>query len=529
MKLRSLILHVALLVGTYSVQAQSKTDRASVDWGAEMSDSKDGNFSSVVGYTDDHVYMLMTTKKELFLQKTNASHKVEYKKLIPLKYDKDQHSLEDVFVLGDRVLVFTTFFDKKEKTNTLYMRVYNESNMTPMGRNQRMATIDVEKKRNTGSFSVRTSPDEEVVLIYQSLPYDKDGRERYSLKVFDAEMNPLWDREVELPYLDSEFGVGSIRVANDGAVFIIGNKYAEKREAKELKKDGQATYEYHLLVYKSDGEEPSDHPIVVADKFLQDLTLNIGDEGNILCGGLYGKKGSFTTAGTFFLTLDRDTKEITHSSFKEFDHDFITAYMTEKEEAKADKKAKRKGEDLEMYNFELRDIIRRDDGGAVMIAEQYYWYPVTICTANANGGQTCRTNYHYVYNDIIVVNVDPEGEIEWAIKVPKRQHSVNDNGRYSSYAVTVKEDHIYLIFNDNGKNLFLTQGAKVQPFKYGKDMLITLATIDGDGRVYREALLSQDKREAMTRPKASVQIGDDRLFIYANWKKTYRFGTVTFN
>ena len=512
-----------------SAFGQSKTDRAAVKWGPELSDKTDGVFSQVVGYNDEHVYMLMRVKKEVFLQKMNSSHKSIYKKLIPFKIGKEEHSSEGVVVLTDRILVFSSFMDKKTKTNTLYMRVFNESNMAPMGKMQKMASFDVEKKRNTGSFSVTISPNEKVVLVYLNLPFEKDDNERFSLKVYDMEMSPMWDREVSLPYLDSEFGVQSLRVTDDGSVVMVGTKYAEKREAKELKKDGKSSYVYHLLVYKSSGDEPGDYPINVEDKFLQDLTLNIGSEGDILCGGLYGKKGTFTTAGTFFLNIDRETKQLKHSSFKEFDRDFITAYMTEKEEAKATKKAARKGEDLEMYNFELRDIIRREDGGAVMIAEQYYMYAVTTCTTNSNGGQTCRTTYHYIYNDIIVVNVDPEGNIEWASKIPKRQHSVNDGGYYSSYAVSVKGDNIYLLFNDNGKNLFLTQGAKVEPFKYGKDMLITLATIDGDGRVYREALLSQEKRDAMTRPKSGVQIGDDRLFIYATWKKNYRFGTVTFN
>ena len=94
--------------------------------------------------------------------------------------------------------------------------------------------------------------------------------------------------------------------------------------------------------------------------------------------------------------------------------------------------------------------------------------------------------------------------------------------------MVVKEENIYLLFNDNGLNLFLAPGDKVETFRYGKKMLITLATINGDGKVSREALLSQEKREAMTRPKAGVQVGDDRLFIYANWKKDHRFGTVTF-
>ncbi len=406
--------------------------------------------------------------------------------------------------------------------------MFDESDMKPIGRLERLASFDVEKRSNTGYFAVSTSPNDAIVLICQLLPFEKEGRERFSLKVYDQEMKPMWDRDVDLPYLDSEFSVESTRVANDGSVVMIGNKYAEKREAKELRKDGKATYEYHLLVYHGDGKEPEDHKINVPDKFLQDLTLNIGEEGDILCGGFYGNKGSFSVRGTYFLRIDRTSKEIVHSSFKEFDRDFITEYMTEKEEAKATKKADKKGEELEMYNYELRDIVRRDDGGAVMVGEQYRFYVTTVTSTDANGNTSTRTVYHYVYNDIIVVNINPEGEIDWAAKVPKRQHSTNDGGYFSSYAMVVKGSNIHLMFNDNGMNLFLKPGDKVEPFKYGKEMLITLATIDEDGKVSREALLSQEKREAMTRPKSSVQVGDDRLFIYAAWKKEYRFGTVTF-
>ncbi len=529
MRLTLLLAGLSLGLLVPAVHAQTKTDRASVSWGEELNDNKDGAFDEVVGFTDDHVYMTVYHKKEIFLRKMDGRHKVIYQKLIPLTMDKDEHSLKEVVVFGDQILVFTTFFDKKEKANKLFLRVFNEVDMKPKGRAQRLASIDAEKRRNAGGFLVRISPDKEAVLISQSVPPEKEGMERFSLKVFDSDMNPMWDRKVDLPYRDVEFSVESTRVMDDGTVLMIGNKYAEKREARELKKDGKATYEYHLLIYHADRDDPEDHTIAVPDKFLQDLTLNIGTEGDILCGGFYGTKGSFAISGTFFLRLDRNSKQIIHSSFKEFDRDFITEYMTEKEEKKATKKADKKGEDVEMYNYELRDIVRRDDGGAVMVGEQYRFYITTVTTTDANGRTTTRTIYHYVYNDIIVVNVDPQGNIDWAAKVPKRQHSTNDGGRYSSFAMTVKGDHLHLMFNDSGKNLFLKPGDKVEQFKYGKDMLITLATINSEGHVFREALLAQDKREAITRPKAGVQIGDDRLFIYANWKKTHRFGTVTFN
>ena len=40
-----------------------------------------------------------------------------------------------------------------------------------------------------------------------------------------------------------------------------------------------------------------------------------------------------------------------------------------------------------------------------MVMEQYYMYAVTTCYSTPNGGRSCTTTYHYIYNDIIVVNI----------------------------------------------------------------------------------------------------------------------------
>lgn len=508
--------------------AQTKTNRARVDWGPELSDKEHGYFDEVVGSTDTHVYMTVYLKKKPHVRKMDLNHKAVWQKEIPLELGKDEHDLKEVVLFGDKILVFTSHTNKKEKTSSVYLRVFSSDGFSPIGKLERLASADYEKRSNQSGFTIRVSADHQYALLSELLPYDKEGSEKFRLRVYDKDMQLSWDRNVELPYKDSEFSVMGTRVMDDGSVLMVGNKYAEKREAKELRKDGKATYEYRVLVFKADGGR-EEYPIEVKDKFLQDLTLSVGKEGDIICGGLYGKKGSFATAGTFFLKLDRRTKEVIHSSFKEFDKEFITSYMTEKEEKKAEKRAARKGEDLEMYNFDLHDIIRRDDGGAVIIAEQFNYYTVTTCSTTPNGGQICTTSHHYVYNDIIVVNVDPKGDIEWAAKVPKRQHTVNDGGKFSSFAVTVKGENIYLLFNDHGKNLFLSPGEKIEPMRLGKELVITLATIGPAGQVHREALLAMEKREAITMPKKCVQVADDRLFIYADWKREHRFGSVMFN
>ena len=120
-----------LVLFNLPLQAQTKTERATVEWGPEMNDSKDGAFDMVVGYTDDFVYMLVWQKKERFLRKMDASHRIVYQKLLPMEIDKDDHALETVQVLDDRILVFSSYFDKKADINTLFVRSFSEAQHAP--------------------------------------------------------------------------------------------------------------------------------------------------------------------------------------------------------------------------------------------------------------------------------------------------------------------------------------------------------------------------------------------------------------
>jgi len=518
LRFRSLLL-AALL--TSAAFAQTKTDQAEVKWGPELNEKADGDFRSVIGETDQAVYHLMWFDKKLHVQKMDLNMRVVYMKPLELEIAKKDYALEEIHVLKDRILVFTSFYDKKENLNNLYVRVYDESDFRPRAAMERIARIPAEKSRNNGGFGVRISPDDSKVLVTIAQPYEKNVEKPLTVKVFDMDMQELWTKDIRFP---EDHVKEQIRMDDDGSVMVVSVKYPEKQERRARKREGVATYDYHLLIYTKDAEEPEIHKIAVGDKFLQDLTLSVGETGDIRCGGLYGQKGSFTVRGMFFLKLDRNTKGVVHESFKEFSDDFITSYMTEKEEKKAKKKAEKADEDLEMFSFQLRDIVHREDGGAVMVAEQHYTFE--RCYTDSRGATRCVT--YYVYNDIIVVNVDPQGNIEWAAKIPKRQTTA-DGGYYSSYAMEVKGDKMYFIFNDTGENLFLKSGDKVKQFELkGNDALVTIATVDGEGNVTREALFSPERREAILKPNDCVQLSNDQMLIYATRKKEYRFGLVSF-
>ena len=518
----------AMLVAS-TIAAQPKTDNAAVDLGPEQDERETGSFGYIFGQSPDAVYMTMNKKKDLLVQKVDGDLRAKYSKVLDLELDKKDLDLEQMMVLGDRILVFTSFYDKKADQRTLYLRTFGADDMVPQGGWERIAQYAAEKERQ-GGFGLTVSQNLKHILVYVRLPYEKEMPEKFQLQVFSDAMEPEWEQEITMPYDDALFSFGEFRVDSKGEVVMVGVKYHEKREAKALKRAGKVTYDYHLVTYSAGGNE-QDHTISADGKFLQDLTLSLDSAGtgDILCGGFYGEKGTNKVRGCFFLRLDPKTKAVKHQSYKEFSDDFITQYMTAKQEEKARKKAEKKDEELELYEYDLSDIVRRDDGGAVLVGEQYYEYTTQNCYTS-NGRTTCYTVYHYIYNTIIVISIDPDGNIAWASQIPKFQHTTNDGGFFSSYAMEVKGDKIYFVYNDNGENLFLNAGDKFKLTDFqGKSSIVTLATVSVDGNVKREALFDPDKRELILRPKSSVQLADDRMFIYSTRKKDYRFGSVTFD
>lgn len=515
---------LAFLLTTIISSAQTKTDKASVSWSEEMSISKNGSFRGVVGHNEDNVYQLIENRKDLYIQKMNKDLVVLAKEELDHEHNDKDMNFEDLIVFHDNYLVFLSQYDKKTDQKTLFLRLGDSGSLKERPGQTELASV-TSRKKDRISFDVRISPDSSKILVYYQLPFERQGQEKFGLKVFNENMDVYWEDEVELPYADDHFSIENFKVMDDGTVLVVGVKYEDKRTTKRLKRQEKSYYEYHVLVYEDAHAEVKDYEIELDDWFIQDLQLAIGDDGNIIGAGFYSTRGTWSIRGTFFVTFDRETKDVIHKSFKEFDEDFMTMYMTEKEERKAKKKADKKDKELEMYEYDLSDIILRDDGGAILVAEQYYSYVVTTRSTDSNGITTTRYTYHYIYNDVVVVNMNSSGEIDWAAKVPKRQHTINDGGFYSGFGLTVVDDKMYFIYNDNGKNLYLKEGEKIFNFNAKKDFLVMLSTVGVDGSVERETLFALDKKDILLAPKESIEF-DDQLFLYAQRKKNYKYGRV---
>lgn len=521
-----LIVFTAILFLSSPAFSQAKSQKVDISWGAEQKTSKKISLVDLVGFDENGFYALKAKSgfgSKYFLEHYDKNMNLTNSVELELEIGEEESTFEFIVQWNEELLLFTSILDNKIKKNKLYFQTINKKSLMPNDDLRMISVLDYggRGKKSSGDFSYTMSRDDSKFLLYYALPFKKNKREEYGFHVFDEDMNLLWEKQIDSPFEEGLFQIESYAVDNSGDVYLLGTEFYDIRSTK---RGGKPNYKYQILSYSNKGNTFKAMPVELPGSFLTDMQIAVNNENDIICAGFYSDEGTYSIKGSFFVKIDGRNKEIKHFSHKEFGLDFLTQNMNERKTKKTIKK-KEKGKDLEMYQYDLDRIVIREDGGAVLIGEQYYIRVVTSTDANGN---TTRTSY-YNYNDIIAINISPEGEIDWATKIPKKQVTRNDNGFYSSYVLAVVEDKLYFVFNDNGKNLFYKGGNdKLHNFTKNKESLVTMVEVDSDGNQKREALFSVRDADVLTRPKVCEQVEKDQVILFGQKKKIHKFAKLSF-
>ncbi len=505
------------------VKAQKTSNFATMKWGPELEGSRKGSIQDLLGYDDNSFYLAAYLKSDLLIEKLDKSLGNLQTYTFEEKDDETKEKFEPYsrMYFADRLYFLKTNLDKKTKTTTLYAEEINTKTMSVKGKKKKLSDITYEKRRDKGGWSTVTSPSENYLMVIEGIPTEKEENEQFNVVMLDSSLNQVWRKNLELPYLNTLFYRQEFMVDDDGNFYVLGKLYRDKVKNRVR---GEANFMYHLISYSDNGNSRIDYEIKLAENFITDITIDKNDNEDIVCAGFYSKKGMTSIDGSFFLTLDPISKSIKASNLKEFDIEFMTEYMTEGQEKRA-KKREEKGKENELYEYDLRALVKRSDGGVILVGEQFL---IRIETYRC-GNSTC-TRTRYYYNDIIVVNIDPTGKIDWAKKIPKRQMSVNDGGFYSSYALAVTESKIAFIYNDHRDNLESEKSKRIKNFNLGdRNGVVTIATVDDNGVVTRDILFDNTETEVIIRPKVCDQIDDSHMLLFGERRKMEQFGIVTFN
>lgn len=530
---KAILLLITILFSQFSIMTYADNDIVDITWGDDLKESRKSTLSDIIAYDESGFYTLSTKVGGVYGNNdlVKISHFDNQIKLVKeaeleLLLGKKEMEFEFSVQMNSEIYVFSSYADKKTKKNALYTQTLNKKTLLLNNDRKKIAEIPFTSKliKGVGAFDYSLSDDSSKIILFYYLPYEKNESEKFGFHVMDQEMNQIWANDIFLPYTDELFEIESHLLDNFGNVHVLGKKYFDK--PKDRKK-GNPNYHYVILSYLKGEEKVREYDVKLDGKFLNQMLITINLDHELICAGFYSNKGTAVADGSYYLKIDSETREIVVKNFKEFDIDFITQNMTDKEENKARKK-EAKGKDVEIWAYDLDGSVMADDGSIFLVAEQYYVETKTTTTTTNGVPKTKITNYYH-YNDIVVVRIDFMGNILWAEKIGKKQRTVNDEGFFSSYNLNVVGDKLYFVFNDHPDNEFLRENEdEYETFRGNKKSMIAIVEMDADGKHNRTTLVSAKEAGVMTRPKVCEQISSDEMILFGQRGKNQKFAIVTF-
>jgi len=526
MKILNLSLLIAIIVFVNSLTAQV-TGNYDVIKGEQLKlDSRRSGINRMIGSDESGFYILKWEKRRYFIQHLSKNAKLIKETEFSLREGKVEKTIEFFEEMNGKIYLLTSYVNEKKKTNYLFYQTINKETLKPDAKVKKIAEYQFDKRNKIGGYAIQTSDDSTKILIHRYKRQKKNTREELMFLVLNENANVLWSKDITLPYDAELFTTLRYRVGNDGNVYLLNKVWKDKNERS--KKSETPNYKLEMLKFHNKGEEMENFEISIGKKLITDINYKITANNDLVCAGFYAVKGSLGIKGSCFFTISGEDGQISKLKTNEFPLEFITQEMTEKEERRHKKKEK-KGKSREMLYYDLDRMILRDDGGALLIAEQFRFWITTMRSTDNNGNTTTSYTYHYYYRDIIVININPDGSVAWQTKIPKEQYTRDDGGYASSYQFAlINNNKLYFIFNDKPATAYKAARKKGKNTKreYNK---VVMYEVDENGTVKNETLFNTKDYGMLTMPKNSKQMDSKNVVLYNEYGKQQQFIRISFD
>jgi hypothetical protein len=434
-------------------------------------------------------------------------------------------------LLDGRVYVFYSKQDSKTDFR-LYARELDFESMKLSKDDIEIAKFSKKGKKDLGSVDYVLSRDGENLLVYFQEYVKIDGRRNTYTEfvVMDKNLDVIWNEK----YLDDK-GEGyreylSYEVNNKGEVFILKKIYDSN---KRVVLGNRVNYTFSIMKFDAKGEFIVEKDLDLPDYHVKDVVIAHNDQDELICAGFYSDRNGNSADGTYFAryTSDRLTKK--KVKIDAFSVDFMTDGKRKSAERKAVRKDNR-GARVELPNLAVRDVVLRSDGGILLIGEEYY------VREQSDG------DMEYWYNDIMVININKEGSLDWAKKIYKRQELYISGGTgvlamtvsavnlaregFLSYTQCVVGDKIYFVYNDHKNNFDGRAGRDYSITPDNIKSVCAITSIDVRGNIEKEILFENEDNKVVVYPRDCVQLNSSKpqLLLFGRWKSTERYMRLNF-
>ncbi len=342
-------------------------------------------------------------------------------------------------------------------------------------------------------FSSAVSENKKAILIYSA--NDKGSAIEFDGKWLDD--NLVISKRGKASFSsDNKVAHGDLNLGNDGTVYMAAFSTVGSQNYAD---------QYWMLTLAPGSTKFEAKELQLNDKFAASGYMKIDNVNNrVYFGGFYSDKKNGNYDGVVYADYNITTGAFENQKFIPFDGQLLSAAG-----------GRRKTHPFD--NYEVKQLIVKNDGGFVLVSEVHY---ITMRSNYTPGfgyysyySPYMTTMVHeYHYDDIMALSYNKDGVRQWSSFIPKQQYSQEDNGVFSSYALLNTGGTLGFLFND-----FNVAHSRIQ-----------LATLESDGKTDIHSFTADGNDSPDWLPRSGKQVSARELVVPCFHKKQICFAKVVF-
>ncbi|MFZ1456804.1 MAG: hypothetical protein WAT46_12235 [Saprospiraceae bacterium] len=370
---------------------------------------------------------------------------------------------------------------RDEDTTYLNVRVYNK-NLVLVDTATLSKQTKVSSLKNNPKFTF--SEDKSKVLIFY--PEDRD----LHLRLIDnVNRRMIYEFKLTIKDINLRTDFEKLEINNRGEIFILGSKSSFW---------GRDNDKGFLLIRILDQSNVIIHRFFPEKDEISELLLDYDEKNQRLAVAGFVTQGDPTKVNGYFAFSIRpqDIPIEAEILINRFSSEFL-----------AEVSGKKPGKVKELSDYQLKDIVIRNDGGVIMVCEMIKEFTrrAQINTPTQVGEYfPLRGFVDYYHEDLILIATFPDGKEHWKKILFKKQFSQDDNAIYSSYFLFKTPSRVKLIYNDEIKN----------------NNTVSEYVLDPSGNAERRSVLSTEYQNLKLRFRDAIQTGPSTLIVPSekSWK-----------
>jgi len=539
-------------------------NESSIKWGPDIPRKKSQERPKIVAQLDDSFIALRRFRKiedkkgkfyndQFELLKYDNSGNLLKKNSLSLKGIPQNPENLSLIYLRNELLAIYEYYHPKQKAYVWEKRSIEVESLKFQEEAAEISRTESKEELNQRSYTLKASANENFLLFFrENWNAGESKRMNFRMMVFDQNFTKVLDKNIQREVEDRSLGYSSLAISDQGEVYLgllikapDFGLFVSKAKIKE-KRTG-----FRLYQLSPDSDEVKNYSIDLSGVYIAQMEIGLDARGKVFGKGLYGEY--------FKQAKDSRLDSLDAKVYKDIDNNAAHGVISFREEDLSGESISpriqaftipfnaenipqsRVEKNLGLNDFLYQKISQGKD--SYILLEKYK--SEIAQGPNANYDMSFGPNYTDLtgtnpsadgtevitqLKDIMLLKINPAGEIEWHKTLPKFQRMgklqlTEQKWSYGSFGIIEKDNKLVLTFNDGPINYQHRENAWTYS-RPDKMEMISMLEIDESGEVRQEVIEAASKAKFKLVPKcfSNFEAQKNRGIYYAENGKSYKWG-----